>query len=240
MSTRLASLNLRPGRHIGNQYVIDSIIGNGSEGEVYKICEVDTGIHRAAKIYYPDQDPKRSRSIRHAQKLNALRHCSIALQYHHTETVRVGSHRLKCLISDFCDGEPLEQWLSEQRGKRIAPFMGLHLLYELACGLEDIHAAGEYHSDVHSQNILISRRGIRFEMKLIDFYDWGRPTIAKQQQDVRDAIAVFNECLGGWEYAKNLSGEVKFIIGGMRRQKILDRFPTMSALRYHLDIFEWE
>ena len=49
------------------------------------------------------------------------------------------------------------------------------MLYSLACGLEQIHSLGEYHLDVHSENVLIEPHGIRFNLKRIDFYDWGKP-----------------------------------------------------------------
>lgn len=66
---------------------------------------------------------------------------------------------------------------------------GFYVLYDLVRGLEDIHA------DVHSQNILIQPRGIRFEIKQIDFYDWGHTAPWKLKQDIANAIKVFYECV---------------------------------------------
>ena len=65
----------------------------------------------------------------------------------------------------------------------------MNVLHHLVCGLEDVHNMGEYHSDVHSENILIRPHGVGFKLKLIDFYEWGRPTKLKMQQDVQMAMA---------------------------------------------------
>lgn len=240
MAERLTSFSLQPGRRVGRRYIVERRLGGGSEGEVYQIHEVDTGIQRAAKLYFPHVDPQHKLSIRHARKLNALRHCPIVLQYHHSEVVIVRGQRVVALISDLCEGEPLEKWIARHRGKHLPSYTALHVLYSLARGLEAIHTLGEYHADVHSQNILIQPRGVRFDMKLIDFYDWGRPAAYKQKQDLVDSIKVFYECLGGRSQYSKQPQAMKTICAGLKRDLILKRFPTISALRLHLETFEWD
>ncbi len=239
-SKRIDSFKLKPGRKIGPRYVVEGFLGGGVEGEVYKIRETGTGIRRAAKLYFPHRNPRQRSSIRHARKLNALRHCPIVLQYHHSEQITIQKQPVVCLISDLCEGEQLEQWIDRHPGNRLEPFKALHLLYNLVRGLEAIHALGEYHADVHSQNILIQPRGVRFSLTMIDFYDWGKPTRYKQRQDVMDTIRVFYECLGGRKWYSRMPDEVRHICGGLRRTLVLKRFPTMTALRRHLDSFEWQ
>jgi len=233
------SFEFRPGRKVGARYVIEGLLGAGSEGEVYRIRELDTDIHRAAKFYFPHIDPTRRKFVRHAQRLNSLRNCPIVLQYHHSEVIKVRKEQVVALISDLCDGIPLEQWLRMHPGHTATPYQSLHILYALTRGLEAIHLLGHYHADVHSQNILIQPRGVRFELKLIDFFDWGKPARYKQQQDVRDAIAVFFECLGGVKCYAGLPPELKHIIAGRRHDLIRKRFPTTTALRQHLETFPW-
>jgi len=239
MSPKIESFNFSAGRKIGARYLVESRLGGGSEGEVYQIRELDTGVVRAAKLYFPHRDPKRRLSIRHAQKLNILRNCPIVLQYHHSEVITVKKQKVVAMISDLCEGEPLEQWVVQHRGKRLSPYTALHVFYNLVRGLETIHAMGEYHADVHSQNILVRPTGVRFELKLIDFYDWGTPRVYKQKQDLCDAVHVFHECLGGREQYARLPAEIKYICAGLRRDTIIKRFTSMSALRIHLENFEW-
>ena len=239
MPRRLASFDLRPGDRIGDSYRVEALLGRGTEGEVYRVRDRNTGIPRAAKLHFPHADPKRRLTARHAQKMERLRACPIALQVHHSERVRVGDVEVVALVSELCEGEPLSDWLERQRGGRVEPFLALCILRDLAVGLEQIHAAGEYHADVHTANVLIRRYGVTFRLKLIDFWDWGRPSKAKQQQDVRDAVSVLHDLIGGRRYYAAAPPEVKRICAGLRRGLILKRFPTMSALRRHLESFEW-
>ena len=239
MNARLTSFGLAPGRKIGRRYVVESVLGAGSEGEVYQIRELNTDILRAAKLYFAHRDPRGELAVRHARKLNDLRHCPIVLQYHHSEVVRIGGQEVVAMISELCPGQQLEQWVACHRGRRLHPYEALHVFYELVRGLEAVHAAGEYHSDVHVQNILVQPRGVRFELKLIDFYDWGPPARYKQKQDIVDAVRVFYDCLGGRAAYARQATELRWIIGGLKRTLILKRFGTMASLRSHLESFAW-
>ena len=237
---RISSFSLRPGRRIGRRYEVVQLLGRGTEGEVYQLLETDTGIHRAAKIYFPHKDPDHGSTIWYARKLNTLRHCPIVLQYHHTEIIQVARQKVRCLISDFAEGMQLERWIEKHRQGRVPLFRALHVLYHLVRGLEAVHALGEYHADVHSQNILIRPVGVAFDMKLVDFYDWGRPAAYKQRQDIYNCVQIFLECLGGRRYYPRQPPEVRYIVAGLRRSLILERFPTIVALRRHLESFEWK
>lgn len=236
---KVVSFGLQPGRRIGPMYQVEQRLGAGSEGEVYQIREIETGIHRAAKLYFPHINPSGKRAVWYAKKLNKLRNCRLVLQYYHTQEIQVSRQRILCLISEFCEGIPVEQWASMQRGKRVPVYMALHLLYALVVGLEEVHAVGEYHADVHSQNILVQPRGVGFILKLLDFYNWGRRAKYKQSQDIVDSVRVFYELLGGAEYYSRHTKEVRYICAGMQRTRILKHFPTMSALRLYLESFEW-
>ena len=105
-------------------------------------------------------------------------------------------------------------------------------------GLEDVHDRGEYHADVHTENILIRQSGIAFELKLIDSYDWGRPSRAKQKNDILHAVRVLYDMIGGAKGYKTAPQEVRDVCCGLRHDFILQRYPSISALRYHLETFE--
>lgn len=238
MPKRIKSFNLHTGRRIGRSYLVEHRLGGGTEGEVYQIRDRATGIRRAAKLFFPHRDPRRRLSVRHAQKLERLRSCPIVLQYHHSEEIIVGQHRTHAIISELCRGEQLQRWVDRHRGKRLRPYVALTILHTLAEGIEEIHEVGEYHADVHTENILLEQAGIEFRLKLIDFYEWGRPTRAKMQQDVLDAVRVLHDMLGGWDYYDKASPDEKHICAGLRNSLILERFPTMTALRHHLESFQ--
>ena len=237
MSKKIETFGLTLGRRVGKRYTVQGLLGWGSEGEVYRVQDRDTGIVRAAKIYFPHIDPDRRLSIRHARKLDKLRRCPVVLQYHHSEDITIRRQPTIAVISELCEGLPLWSWVQQHRGKRLSPFVAMTVLYHLVRGLEDVHDMGEYHSDVHSENILIRPRGVGFELKLIDFYEWGKPTKTKMQQDVLDAIYVFYEILGGRPHYASLSAEAKQICVGLQTHKILTRYPTITSLRRHLENF---
>jgi hypothetical protein len=235
---KISTFGLVPGRRIGNGYEVEHRLGGGAQGEVYRVREKRTGILRAAKIFFPHSDPKGQLPARQAQKLEALRDCPIVLQYFHTEEVRIAGSRTTAMISAYSPGLTLDEWIRRYRSRRVRPFVALMILHRLAAGLEDIHDRGEYHADVHPENILIHQSGIDFELKLIDFYDWGRPSRAKQQNDVLQAVRVLYDMIGGAKAYQTTTPEVREVCRGLRHDLILKHFPTMSALRVHLEEFE--
>ena len=238
-AARVSAFDLPAGRRIGPQYEVVRPLGGGREGEVYQIQDRDTGIYRAAKLFYPHRDPKNRAAVWYARKLDKLRHCPIVLQYHHRQLVRVAGHNILCLISEFCEGAPLGSWANMHPGRRLHPYVALHAFHTLVAGIELIHAAGEYHADIHSQNILIAPQGMRFDLRLVDFYNWGQPTRQKQQQDILDAIFLLYEILGGRRYYANLPQQIRWICCGLKHGLILRRFPTIRELRLHLETFSW-
>lgn len=233
-------IQLTPGRKVGPRYEVLALIGAGSEGSVYRVADPATGIPRAAKIFRPGYDTRARRSTRHAQKLNHLRRCGIVLQYLHSETVTVRGEKLTALISELCEGVPLQTFIDSQPGKRLTPFMALNVLAALTEGLDEVHDAGEYHADVHTENILIQPRGVHFELKLIDFYEWGRTTKAKQEQDILDTARVLYDMVGGKKHYAKQPAPVRHICAGLQHKRILERFPTIGALDIYLHNYPWE
>jgi len=239
MTSSDPAIHLAPGRRLGSRYRVEAMLGEGSEGAVYSVIDSATGIRRAAKLFRPTADRRGRLSTRHAQKLNRLRYCGIVLQYLHSESVTVKGVKLTALVSELCEGVQLQKFIEQQPGQRLSAFMALSVLQTLVDGLEEVHLTGEYHADVHTENIMVQPRGVGFELKLIDFYEWGRTTRGKQQQDVLDAVRVFYDMLGGRRVYRRLPLEVKYICAGLQTKHILKRFPTMSELGNYLRTFEW-
>ena len=143
------------------------------------------------------------------------------------------------MISELVEGELMGTFIARQRGKRLPIFQALHLIYTLARGLEDIHTAREYHGDLHEENVLISRRGILFDVKLVDFYHWGAATRAHIRDDVADLIRLLYEAVGGKKHYANQPPEIKTICKGLRRDLLGKAFPTARHLREYLETFSW-
>lgn len=228
-----------PGRGIAGKYQVEELLGSGYEGEVYRIFEKSTGIRRAAKFYYPHRDPTGKAAIAYARKLDALRHCPILLQYHHQEVATVRRKKVIVVISELVEGQKLSEFLKRQGRHRLSTFEALHVLYVLAKGIAPIHARGEYHGDIHDDNIMIRRQGIGFEVKLLDFFDLGRPSRAKIQKDVLNLVEVFHTIVGGREVYGCQPRVVKDIIRGLKDSLILQRFSSAGDIQRHLETLQW-
>jgi hypothetical protein len=80
------TFQLAPGRVLAGKYEIVSRLGRGWEGEVYKVKELETGIERAAKFFFPHRNLRGRTSRIYARKLNKLRDLPILIQYHTSES----------------------------------------------------------------------------------------------------------------------------------------------------------
>src|SRR6266480_7445989 len=229
-----------PGRTVAGKYVIERPLGSGWEGEVYVITEKSTGIRRAAKFYYPHRDPMGKAAIAYARKLDALRHCPILMQYHHQEIASVKRKKVTVVISELVEGEKLSEFLHRQPRHKLSTFEALHVLHTLARGIAPIHARGEYHGDIHDDNIMIRRQGIGFDVKLLDFFDLGKPSRSKVHKDVLNLIEVFHITVGGRDHYSEQPKVVKDIIRGQKDSLILQRFASAGDIQRHLENLEWE
>jgi tRNA A-37 threonylcarbamoyl transferase component Bud32 len=237
--SRVRRFDFPPGRIVAGKYEIERPLGSGWEGEVYVIVERNTGIRRAAKFYYPHRDPMGKAAIAYARKLDALRHCPILMQYHHQETAYVKKRKVTVVISELVEGQKLSEFLHDQPDNRLSTFEALHVLYTLARGISPIHARGEYHGDIHEGNIMIRRQGITFDVKLLDFFDLGRPTRTKIHKDVLNLVQVFYTITGGRAAYREQPRVVKQIVRGLKDSLILRHFQSAGDIQRHLENLEW-
>jgi tRNA A-37 threonylcarbamoyl transferase component Bud32 len=206
---------------------------------VYLIRERATGIERTAKLFFPQRNLNDRASRFYARKLHKLRACPIVIQYHTRETIIHAGIPVSALISEFVAGELLSDFLARQPGKRIGPFQAIHLLHALASGIECIHAIGDYHGDLHTENVIVQRFGLGFELKLLDMFHWRAPRSENIHDDVVDLVRIFFEALGGQKHYARQPREVKEIVLGLKRSLLLKKFRSALDLRTYLETMEW-
>ena len=237
---KIDTFDLVPGRLIARKYEVISLLGAGWEGEVYKVREKNTGVERAAKLFFPSRNVRNKTSNLYARKLHKLSHCPIVIHYHAEEEISFRKIPVTVLISEYVEGELLPHFLKRQPGKRLTPFQALNLLYVLCLGIETIHNEREYHGDLHSENIIVSRYGLNFELKLLDLFNSELRKRETLQDDICSSIQIFHECLGGAKWYAKQPQEVKNICLGLKHSLILKKFPRISNLRAYLETMQWD
>lgn len=235
----MPSFDLKPGDSLADKYEVLGRLGAGWEGEVYKIRERGTRIERAAKLYFPERNPRFQTARRHAKKLHKLRDCEILIHYHTTETVMWRGQKVAASISEYVEGDLLSVYVQRWRGRRLPLFQGVHLLHALAVGVESIHHHGEYHGDLHADNVIVQRLGLTFDLKLIDLHNQGPANRENRQYDLCCMIRVFHEAIGGAAHYARHPQWVKDICCGLKNSLILRKFRDVSDLRIHLELEDW-
>ena len=233
------SFDLSPGRVIAKKYEIISMLGGGWEGEVYKILETNTGIERAAKLFYPNRNENDKAAKFYAKKLHTLRHCPILIQYHTKESFTFKRTPITVLISEYVEGVLLSDFIKSMPGKRLTAYQALHLLYALTKGIESIHASNEYHGDLHSDNIIVNKFGLEFDLKLVDFLLAKESKYECRKFDILTLIQVLHESLGGRKHYAKQPDAIKYICCGLKSSLILKKFKTVGQLRRHLETMVW-
>jgi serine/threonine protein kinase len=239
-SGRIKAFNFEPGFALSEKYTVVRSLGAGWEGEVFIVRENLTGIERAAKFFYPHRNVRNKTLRFYAKKLHKLRNCPILIQYLTQESIDFQGQKVHSLISEYVDGETLDEFLRHQRGKRLGAFQALHLLYALVSGLEQIHTQRDYHGDLHEGNIIVHRYGLGFDLKLIDTFHWGAARPENLRSDICDAVRVFYNVLGGQKTYASHHPVVKEICCGLKQSLILKKFKTATHLKKHLEYLAWD
>jgi tRNA A-37 threonylcarbamoyl transferase component Bud32 len=236
---QIDSFKFQPSTLISDKYRIIEHLGAGWEGEVYLIKETKTGIERTAKFFYPQRNPRDKALKFYARKLHKLRQCHMVIHYHTQERMEYNGIPVSLLVSEYVHGELLSDFINRQQGKRLNPFQAVHLLYALAKGIGCIHQKGEYHGDLHPENIIVQRCGLTFELKLLDMFHWGKPSASNIKNDVIDLIRIFYDALGGQKHYSMQRSEIKQICCGLKHSLITKKFRTADQLRVFLELMAW-
>lgn len=236
----IEEFNLPEGKRIARKYIVQNRLGAGWEGEVYLVQEMHTNVIRAAKLFYPHRNIKFKTSTKYIQKLHKLQDVTLVMNYQTQDIIRFKGENIVCMICEFIDGEMLSSLLARQKGKRLGVFQALHLLYALVKGIESIHEAGEYHGDLHVDNVMIKRFGLSFDLRVIDLHHWGDSKSDNRAEDLIKIIHIFYECLGGAKHYQKLPPAIKNIIKGLKRSLILKQFKSVGHLRLHLENLDWD
>ena len=154
-----ASPALAPGTRLGG-FAIESFVGAGGMGVVYKALDTRLERHVAIKVLRSDTgaDPRsRARFVFEARAIARLSHpriCAIHDITHHDG--------VDFLVMEFLEGETLADRL---RRKRLSLGEALRTAIEIAEALSAAHSRGIVHRDLKPANVMLTASGAR----LLDF-----------------------------------------------------------------------
>ncbi|MDB4933827.1 MAG: Serine/threonine protein kinase PrkC, regulator of stationary phase [Labilithrix sp.] len=159
------------GRVIANRYRIESLVGAGAVGAVYKASHVDLPRTVAIKVLHPHfrADPQLLASFRtEARAASLLDHPNVTVVHDFGEE----PDGLVYIVMEFLAGRNLQAVLDEQR--RIEPQRALAIMLQVCGALSAAHERGIVHRDVKPDNIMLvptrDDEGRTFEMvKVCDF-----------------------------------------------------------------------
>jgi len=162
-------VKLRPHGRLGS-YELESAVGEGGLGEVWKAHDTSSGRLVALRILPapPPGDPFRfARFDEDIRKLMALRHPNVAQVYE-----LIDGDGVRALACEWIDGDSL--------AKRIAagPIPGddvTRIIAQIANGLAAAHARDLVHGDIKPSNITLCADGVVkvVDLGLVEIYDRG-------------------------------------------------------------------
>src|SRR6185503_3344208 len=160
-----AQADLVFGHVFANRYRIESILGRGGMGVVYKA--VDTQLDETVAIKTlpgdvmsrsPEDLERFKREIRLARKIT---HRNVLRTYDYGEAEGV-----YFISMEFVRGYTLNELLDEAPQRQMPPRASVGLTRQICRGLQAAHEQGIIHRDIKPQNVLIDAKG---EVKLMDF-----------------------------------------------------------------------
>lgn len=152
------STTLVPGSDFGPRYHVESILGRGGMGAVYKAYDKDLDRMVALKLVRPDLANNNQVMQRFKQELLLARRIS------HKNVLRIHDlgdvNGVKFISMAYIEGTDLHGLV--QKGGRLPVEIATALARQLCAGLAAAHAEGVVHRDLKPQNVLIDGAGNAF------------------------------------------------------------------------------
>lgn len=148
------------------EYVIESKLGVGGMGVVYKATHQMIGKAVAIKVLRPDisPDPRdMDRLLDEARIISSIKNRGI-INIFGAGTLEDGRNYL---IMELLEGEALEQRM--QRETKIPAGDAVIILEQVLSALSAAHEAGVVHRDLKPANVFLVKEGNLFYVKLLDF-----------------------------------------------------------------------
>jgi eukaryotic-like serine/threonine-protein kinase len=149
---------LEPGTDFGPRYRIESVLGRGGMGAVYKAYDKDLDRIVALKLVRPDltSDPEVMQRFKQELLLSSKISHKNVLRIHDLGDV----NGVKFISMAYIEGEDLHRILEKRR--RLPADNAIDIGRQLCAALQAAHAEGVVHRDLKPQNVLIDQAGTAY------------------------------------------------------------------------------
>ena len=146
---------LEEGDVLGGRYEIESLLGEGGMGAVYKARDRELDRPVALKLIRPELASNPSILARFKQELLLSR------QVTHRNVIRIfdlgDADGVKFITMEFVEGQDLRALIQEK--KKFAPGEAVEIMRQVCQALEAAHSVGVIHRDLKPQNIMRDQSG---------------------------------------------------------------------------------
>jgi eukaryotic-like serine/threonine-protein kinase len=172
------------GRVLRNRYVLESLLGSGGMGTVFKAtdryrCDLPDGNRHVAIKFLNDETGNRPKILSNLRRefycAQTLSHRSIVKVY---EVDRDDDYEF--FTMELLEGEPLSSALERSRPFAISSSYAWEIILEIGDGLAHAHARNVVHGDLKPQNIMITNSN---ELRILDFGSARAPAHQRSSTD---------------------------------------------------------
>lgn len=182
---------LQPGTLLDQRFRIESLLGKGGMGAVYRALDTQTGDAVALKTLLPasEKDPAlRRRFAREAEVIQRLQHPNFVRLIHFGEREGEPSY----VAMELLQGDALNQILEQET--RLQPRRALRIVQQMLEGLRYAHEQGVIHRDLKPENVMLLDHAAEPDFpKLLDL---GIAKLVGTEDARRTRLTQQNELLG--------------------------------------------
>ncbi|HAP60176.1 MAG TPA: TOMM system kinase/cyclase fusion protein [Cytophagales bacterium] len=151
-------------------YELHDIIGEGGFGVVYRATHVPTAQIVAIKILR--LNPQTTEAVRQRQRARFERETQLCAQLNHPHIVSLLDKGYTdegnlFAVFEFVEGQSLKEMIIQSGG--LTPVLAGELMGQVLDGLAHAHQMGIVHRDLKPSNIMVSKTGIKYHAKILDF-----------------------------------------------------------------------
>ena len=175
------------GSTVDGRYLVQSMLGQGGMGAVYKAHQKTMNRSIALKVLKKElsSDPQIvKRFLREVQATSVLRHPNTIAVYDFGQT----PENLLYIAMEYLEGTPLSDKLKDEGPRSVD--RALEIIQDTCCALHEAHQKGIVHRDLKPDNLFLATMGGKEVCKVLDFGIAKLDTGDNQTQLTRSGLTV--------------------------------------------------